>query len=59
MLNIISLIYTIEELKLGIYNYRIVILSSLAVKPTVQYSIKAVALNESLPLILAYGLAIS
>ncbi len=59
MLNVISLTYTMEELKPGMYDYWIIILSSLAVKPTVQYNTEAVALNESLPAILAYGSAFS
>ena len=59
MLNMISLMYTMEELKLGIYDYWIIIPSPLAVKPTVQYSTEAVALNESLPSMLAYSSAFS
>ena len=41
------------------YDYWIIIPSSLAVKLTVQYSTEAVALNESLALMLAYGSAFS
>jgi len=59
MLNMISLTYTTEELKPGTYDDWIIIPSSLAVKPTVQDNTEAVALNESLPLMFAYGSAVS